>query len=93
MSDIRKLITDEYKVDPTTGVILSPGRFEGCMVYVPYFMDAALSGVADESCEDSDKFNVTAEDLAAFPELAGIKSVIVYADANGFAHCHLTREA
>ena len=65
-------------------VIVSPGQFEGEMVYVPYFWDAYLNGMADEDDGEYLTFNVAADDRAEFPELADVSRVVLYQRDDGF---------
>jgi hypothetical protein len=72
------------------GIIRSPGKFEGEPVYVPYFFDLMLNGMADESYEDdatgntADYFNITPADRQEFPELEEVARVILYYRTDGF---------
>ena len=63
----REEILKEYTVE--NGVIRSPGKFEGERVYVPYFWDLVLEGLADKDDDMGLTFVVTEEDLSEFPEL------------------------
>ena len=42
----RQDILDEYKVDEH-GIIRNPGKFEGEMLYAPYFYDLIMNGDGD----------------------------------------------
>ena len=54
------------------GTIKNPGKFEGEMIYVPYFYEEALAGTDDEGGNDSMGYwmgvVITPEDKAKFPE-------------------------
>lgn len=64
-----------YALDPReytlsqTGVIQNPGRFEGCMLWVPYFWDVSLDGVGDEQDGGVVSIPVTKEDKDYFDSL------------------------
>jgi len=81
----RQTILEDYKVSDD-GIIQSLGKFEGEMLYVPYFYDAALNGFADEDEDDETimSFTVTDEDLAMFPELEGQATVLLRESSDGF---------
>lgn len=78
----RKDIEAAYKV--SAGVILSPGKFELCAVYVPHFWDIYLNGFADRDDGTVLGFDVTAEDKAEFPELKNRRTVRLVEHDNGF---------
>lgn len=85
----RKDIEKDYEINKY-GVIISPGKFEGEMLYVPYFWKCGLEGMAENIySEDNDdvtwwKFEITNEDLKEFPELGDIKELCLWIDSNGF---------
>lgn len=79
----RQQIEAEYSVDEH-GIIRSPGKFEGEMLYVPYFWDAYLNGFADRDNGRVLGFNVTAKAKAEFPELRKRRTVKLLEDNNGF---------
>jgi hypothetical protein len=79
----RRDILDQYKVDDR-GIIRSPGKFEGEMLYVPYFWDAFLNGCADRDDGKVLGFDVTADDKKEFPELKRRRTVKIVEDLNGF---------
>jgi hypothetical protein len=79
----RQDILDQYKVDDR-GIIRSPGKFEGEMLYVPYFWDAFLNGCADRDDGKVLGFDVTADDKKEFPELKRRRTVKIVEDLNGF---------
>ena len=83
---MRKEILDLYRVED--GIILNPGKFEGCSLYAPYFRHLTLNGGGDEVCFDRDTqydlFFITEEHLVAFPELEGIDVLVVWEDDQGF---------
>lgn len=77
----------QYDVD-THGVIRSPGKFEGEMLYAPYFYEIALDnggdGIATDDDPNSPSIFVESEDLAEFPELGDTKEVILSENSVGF---------
>lgn len=70
------------------GIIVSPGKFEGEAIYMPYFFDLFLDGVYDLILDGDDgeiiKFKVCDEDKKEFPELNGVKSVAFRVTDFGF---------
>lgn len=64
----RTEILNSYDVDKY-GIIRSPGKFEGEMIYVPHYWDAYLRGFADRDDGRVLGFDITKEDRAEFPEL------------------------
>lgn len=66
------------------GIITSPGKFEGEMVYCPAFWDASLNGCADVDDGPTQKFKLTAEDRAEWPELKGRHWLTLYESEQGF---------
>jgi len=75
---------------PGTDTIRSPGKFEGECLYVPYFWGIMLDGGADDEDEDEGVpiaiFDVNADDVAQFPELADRETVALWEDDQGFVH-------
>jgi hypothetical protein len=63
------------------GRISAPGKFEGEMVYVPYFWAV---GQPDEEDEGVYTYKVNADDRAEFPELEGKSEVWLVEDEQGF---------
>jgi hypothetical protein len=82
MDMTRQEIEREYQVE--NGVIRSPGKFEGESVYVPYFWEAFLNGMADRDDGRVIGFDLTADDKAMFPELKGKRTVRIYQRDDGF---------
>ena len=78
----REELLKDYKVQD--GRILSPGKFEGEQVYVPYFWEKSLEGWADFEADDDPVFLVMPEDRALFPELGGTRSLRLHEDSQGF---------
>ena len=91
----RKEILEQYEVNEH-GIICSPGKFEGEMLYAPYFYDMILDGGADETeyydGEDgppTDTFILTDEDKKEFPELKEYTKIECYESEQGFFYTHL----
>jgi hypothetical protein len=78
----REEIEREYRV--LNGIIRSPGKFEGEMIYVPYFWDAYLNGNADRDDGNVIGFDIDANDKAQFPELKKRRTVKLYQRDDGF---------
>lgn len=76
----REAILSEYEIS-NSGIITSRGKFEGEMLYAPYF-HALMADAADHYGDAL--FCLTPEDVALFPELAGIDAVVLREDANGY---------
>ena len=85
-------ILNDYNVE--NGRITSPGKFEGEAAYVPYFWDMGLDGMADEDYTDSNgavwAFDVTADDIAFFPELKNVNRVELRESDQGFVSAKLS---
>jgi hypothetical protein len=79
----REQITSEFTVD-NNGIICNPGQFEGEMLYVPYFWDAYLNGMADGDEDGILEFDVNDDDRALFPELKDKSQVLLYQRSDGF---------
>lgn len=79
----RDEITAEYDID-SDGRVRAPGKFEGEMLYVPYYWDAYLNGCADRDDGRTLGFDVTVEDKAMFPELRRRRTVRLVEDGQGF---------
>ena len=78
----RATIEQEYKIE--SGIIRTPGQFEGEMLYVPYFWDAYLNGFADQDDGNVLYFVVTDDDKIQFPELKRRKVIRLYQREDGF---------
>ena len=82
----KRFIEREYHV--RDGIIMTPGKFEGERVWVPYFWDLALEGEGEDVLgEDGEilatRFVVDAEEGEAFGLECGA-TVEVFEDAQGF---------
>lgn len=78
----RAQIEHDYQIE--NGRITSPGKFEGEMLYVPYFWDAYLNGFSDKDDGRIILFRITAQDRKEFPELGNRRTVKLYETDNGF---------
>ena len=74
----------EHDYDTRDGRITSPGKFEGEMLYVPYFWDAFMNGLADRDDGEILGFDVMLEDRQQFPELKGRRTVRLHQRDDGF---------
>ena len=77
-------IEQQYVV--RNGIIASPGKFEGEMVYAPHFWDIYLNGGGDYAGDDVLACAVIDEDRAEFQELVGVSVVKMWEDDNGFVY-------
>lgn len=91
----RNEVFGDYDVDKL-GIIRSPGKFEGEMVYVPALYDALLDGCSEASCcgcEDlCDCGTVEIVEIddafaAEFPEVGTVRRFLLCEDAYGFIYC------
>ncbi len=78
----RQDIERDYQV--VNGRIVSPGKFEGEAVYIPYFWDAFLNGMSDRDDGTVLGFDLTPEDKAMFPELRRKRTVRLLQRDDGF---------
>jgi hypothetical protein len=79
----RQEVLQQFEVKE--GRICSPGRFEGEMLYVPYFWEKGVDGWQDEEEEDGTLvFFVMPEDSTQFPELRSKTEVRLYQRDDGF---------
>ena len=92
----RQEIEKAYDVNDS-GVITSPGKFEGEMVYVPYFWDIVLNGGADENLSDNgvnvDRIVIIGDDITEFDDVLSLDdvdcSIDLWEDDSGFVHAHI----
>jgi hypothetical protein len=78
----RREIEKEYNVKD--GRIISPGRFEGEMIYVPHFWSLFLDGLANRDNGHVLGFDVHKKDRVEFPELGRRRTVKLYQRSDGF---------
>jgi hypothetical protein len=83
----RTEILAQYQVG-SDGVIRSPGKFEGEMLYVPFYWDIAMNGFANEDDGEVFTFLIEPEDKAIFPELNDRRSLRLYESDLGFVHAY-----
>ena len=81
----------DYKLH--NGIIAEPGKFEGDPLYVPYFWDMALQGLADDDYFDEGDvlisvFQITEKYAATFPELESEIGMLieVWENEQGFVY-------
>lgn len=80
----RKDIENEYDVDEY-GMIKDLGKFEGEMLYVPYFYDMYMDGFYDEQGDDWVFFEISDDDRKQFPELEKKdKGIVLWFSEQGF---------
>ena len=84
-----------YREMPQNTIIIDPGKFQGEARYVPELYDASMERDVDiEDDEDGSTFyivNIVREDITAFPELAGYKTIAFYEDDQGFVYHELRK--
>jgi hypothetical protein len=61
-----------------------PGKFQDAPVYVPFYYDAFLDGLAEDGPDGELGFKVSGEDVALFPELSGREWVWIRETDQGF---------
>lgn len=78
----RELVFSMFQVDET-GIIRTPGPFEGQNLYIPYFWYLHISGYREDVQNGIITFQVRMEDRAQFPELANQDVVHLKQHENG----------
>ena len=86
----REAILAEFKVDKH-GIIQDLGKFEGEMLYAPYFYDLLMEDGQDDNIEAQDGshnaiFFIEDEDRREFPELVD-EALYVWESDSGFFEC------
>ena len=86
----RDEILKQFKTNERGG-IADPGKFEGEMLYVPYFYDKGMEGMADEDIQIAEGesawiFTLTPEDHELVPELGEATELAIRNDSNGFIY-------
>lgn len=84
----REQIYDQYDVDES-GMIRSPGKFEGEQIYAPYFYDIYLNGGHASDDGEVITVEVEEEDRAIFPELEDATHALIEVTETGFVYCSL----
>jgi len=74
------------------GTIISPGKFQGEGLYVPFFWELGLSGFAD--ADEGSEFIFTLADALGrrfpeWPELDAFHYITLWEDHEGFVHSSL----
>jgi len=67
------------------GVIISPGKFEGCPEWAPYFWDISLDGFSD-NVNGSFMVEVLEPDKKLYKVLENVREVFLMEDNNGFIY-------
>lgn len=91
----RNQILADFDIEDGIGTINTPGKFEGEMLYVPYFWDMVMDGGGDTQYDGDtpiDYFEVTTDDIRLFPELDGTKRIAVWESDSGFVNSELDPE-
>lgn len=79
----REQIELDYHV--VDGRIMSPGCFEGELVYVPFYWSIYMGGCADRDDGRIIGFDIRKEDRAMFPELGRLRRTVkLYQRDDGF---------
>ena len=88
----RQEVLDAYDVNDS-GIITSPGKFEGTPIYTPHFWELVLEGEGEEHYDHSagtpvSIIHVDEWDLIEYPELATdhIKYIQMHEDDQGFIY-------
>lgn len=82
----RARIEEEY--DIVDGRIRSPGKFEGELVYVPYYWEYGLEGGSDGDANGEFLFNIDGDDVEVWPELRDVIYLRLWEDSQGFVYCN-----
>lgn len=81
------MTTCDYQNDGQ--IITQPGKFQGEPVWVPEFWQAGLDGFADSDDGERWLFDVTRSNVSDWLMLAGIASVAIWEDSQGFVHAQV----
>ncbi len=81
----RQEICEAYDVD-NRGVVRSPGKFEGEMLYVPHFWDQGLEGAASEDENGMFFFVIDDDDRKVFPEIDDIYGIALGETESGVVY-------
>ena len=77
----RQDILNQYRVSPA-GKIENPGRYEGEMLYIPYFWEQPELATRDGGRVLG--FDISKEDKVQFSELKGRRTVNISISSQGF---------
>lgn len=67
-----------------TGIITTPGKFQGGPIYGPYFYEIYLDGGDMEILNEGILIEVELLDILQFPELENVKYILLDEDEQGF---------
>ena len=67
-------------------MIQSPGKFEGEMVYVPYYWNLMLDGAADSDDGTMATFVIDKFDVIRWPELGDVTALSLSESNDGFVY-------
>lgn len=84
----RDEMLNEFSVDEH-GRIVSPGKFEGEMIYVPYFWQQGLDGCADDDDGETFSFEIGDDERQQFPELGDAKRIALSESESGFVFARI----
>lgn len=79
----REEILKQYDVDES-GRIKSPGKFEGEMLYVPFFWYQEFDDTEEKDGRTLYIYKLIEEDIEEFPELETMGEVILWENDQGF---------
>jgi hypothetical protein len=88
----RQEIIKDYEVNKH-GIITSPGKFEGEMVYVPHLFNVIMNGEGEHQEDGSILIDLIKEDYEEFPELLGCDIAYIREDSQGFVYCEVSEES
>jgi hypothetical protein len=82
----RQQVLEAYTVDEKSGVIKSPGKFEGEMLYVPALWEQAMSGSSD--FDEASVFGMVFDDAdrKEFPEIGETYGIFLEESEQGFVN-------
>ena len=82
----RRVMSDFEGYEIKDGIIVNPGKFEGCPEYAPYYWNLYLNGEAIET-SGGGILKVEPEDLFVYPELKAGNEIHLTENDNGFVTC------
>lgn len=84
-------IRDSFTV--VNGIIQNPGKFEREPIYVPYYWNCALEGMADEDEGGEFVFELDAAERVIWPEIPpGYDYLCLHETSDGFVYSVLTND-
>jgi len=75
----REEILRQYNINEH-GIIISPGKFEGEMIYMPHFYEAYLNGEANYLQDGGISIPIEKKEREEFPELGSKRRKVVAFD-------------